>query len=76
MKVLNNFTLKNVKLNKKRSIVTIVGIVLSVALICAVTGMFSSFTKTIQNAVVKSEGDYHAMITDVAKEDLIIYFLR
>ena len=73
MKVLNNFTLKNVKLNKKRSIVTIVGIVLSVALICAVTGMFSSFTKTIQNAVVKSEGDYHAMITDVAKEDLKYY---
>ena len=73
MKILNNFTLKNVKLNKKRSIVTIVGIVLSVALICTVAGMFSSFTKTIQNAVIKSEGDYHVLIMDVSKEDLKYY---
>ena len=73
MKILNNFTLKNIKLNKKRSIVTIVGIVLSVALICAVTGMFSSFSKTVSNAIVKSEGDYHVAILDVDKEDLKYY---
>ncbi len=73
MKVLNNFTLKNVKLNKKRSIVTIIGIVLSTALICTVAGMFSSFTKTITNAIVRSEGDYHAMIMDVNEKDLKYY---
>ena len=73
MKILNKFTLKNVKLNKKRSIVTIIGIVLSTALICTVAGMFSSFTKTIQNAVVRSEGDYHVLIADVEKDDLKYY---
>ena len=31
MNVLNNLTIKNLKLNKKRTIVTIVGLVLSVA---------------------------------------------
>lgn len=73
MKILNNFTLKDVKLNKKRSIVTIVGIVLSTALICAVAGMFSSFRKTIVNAMVNSDGDYHVMLTDVEQVDLKYY---
>lgn len=39
MNVLNNLTIKNLKLNKKRTIVTIIGIMLSVALICAVAGI-------------------------------------
>ena len=73
MKILNSFTLKNIKLNKKRSIVTIIGIVLSTALICTVAGMFSSFSKTVSNAIVKSEGDYHVAILDVNKEDLKYY---
>ena len=36
MKLLNNMTIKNLKLNKKRTLVTIIGIVLSVALMTAV----------------------------------------
>ena len=41
MNLLNKLTIKNLKLNKKRTIVTIIGIMLSVALITAVSGMFS-----------------------------------
>ena len=40
MKVLNRLSLKNLLLNKKRSIGTLIGITLSVSLICAVSGMF------------------------------------
>ena len=40
MDLLNRLTIKNLKLNKKRTIVTIMGIILSVALISAVAGMF------------------------------------
>ena len=36
MKVLNKLSLKNLLLNKKRSVGTLIGIALSVALICAV----------------------------------------
>ena len=43
MNILNKLTIKNLKLNKKRTIVTIIGIILSVALICAVASMVSSF---------------------------------
>lgn len=39
MKLLNKLTLKNLRLNKVRTIVTIVGIMLSAALITVVSGM-------------------------------------
>ena len=48
MKILNKFTVKNLKLNKKRTIVTIIGIMLSTALICGVAGCYrKSESKTI-----------------------------
>ena len=47
MNILNKLTIKNLKLNKKRTIVTIIGIMLSTALICAVAGMVSSFMATL-----------------------------
>ena len=50
MNLLNKLTIKNLKLNRKRTIVTIIGIMLSVALITAVSSMFfsveESFIKT------------------------------
>lgn len=70
MNILKKFTFKNVKLNKKRSIVTIIGIVLSTALICTVAGMFSSFQKTMVNAIIKDTGDYHVQFKNVQKDDL------
>lgn len=70
MNILKRFTIKNIKLNKKRSIVTIIGIILSTALICTVAGMFESFRKTMVNAVIKETGDYHAEFVDVDKSDI------
>lgn len=70
MNILKRFTIKNIKLNKKRSIVTIIGIILSTALICTVAGMFESFRKTMVNAVIKETGDYHAKFVDVDKSDI------
>ena len=43
MKLLDELTYKNLLLNKKRSIVTIIGIILSVALLTAVSTMVASF---------------------------------
>ena len=42
MNLLNKLTVKNLELNKKRSIVTVIGIILSVALITAVASMVVS----------------------------------
>ena len=70
MNVLNNLTIKNLKLNKKRTIVTIIGIMLSVALICAVAGMVTSFQATLVNIAITDGGNRHLTIENVSKKDL------
>ena len=63
--VLNNFTIKSLKLNIKRTIATCMGIIMSTALICAVAGVFSSFQQTLIKHAKESDGDYHAVFFDV-----------
>ena len=70
MNVLNNLTIKNLKLNKKRTIVTIIGIMLSVALICAVAGMVTSFQATLVNRAIIKGGNRHLTVENVSKDDL------
>ena len=59
MKVLNEITLKSLKLNKKRTIVTIIGIILSVSLITAVFGMVACFRETLLQKAIKDNGYNH-----------------
>ncbi len=69
MKILNTLTLKNLKLNKKRTIVTIIGISLSVALICAITTFTVSVQKAMLEREIKTNGNYHIRVQDVSKEN-------
>lgn len=73
MDLLKRFTLKNLKLNKKRSIVTIIGIILSVALVCAVTSMYSSMLSSLIKDEIKRVGDYQVAFYDVPKNDISIF---
>ena len=70
MSILNDLTIKNLKLNKKRTIVTIVGIILSTALICGVAGLVTSFQKTMVNTAKEGQGNYHTIFYNVPKEEL------
>lgn len=70
MKVLNELSIRDLKLNRKRSIVIIIGIILSTALICGVAGLVSSFQQTLVETVKNSHGNYHAIFYDVPKEEL------
>ena len=75
MKVLNNITIKNLKLNKKRTIVTIIGIALSVALICAVTTFVSSFQSAMVEREKKKNGNYYIYFKNTTEkqiEDLLV----
>lgn len=73
MKLLNKLTLKNLRLNKVRTIVTIVGIMLSAALITVVSGMALSGRQTMIDAQKNWSGDYDVSldIIDTAKIDEI-----
>lgn len=73
MDILKKLTLKNIKMNKKRSIMTIIGIMLSTALICTVAGMIMSVRKSLIEYTKYENGDYHFAVYDIPedKTDLV-----
>ena len=68
MNLLNKLTKKNLKLTKKRTIVTIIGIILSVALLTAVSSMYSSVLQALINFEKYEKGDFHVLYKDVDEE--------
>lgn len=70
MNILNKLSIKNLKLNKKRTISTIIGIVLSVALICAVATMATSFRETLLQGAISKRGYYHIKLSDITENDI------
>lgn len=68
MNVLNKLTKKNLLLNKKRTVVTIIGIMLSTALVCAVAGLVTSAQQTFVNLIKNNDGDYHISFSNVPQE--------
>ena len=73
MNLLNKLTIKNLKLNKKRTIVTIIGIMLSVALITAVSSIYTSGIKSLIKFEIKENGNYHVAYRNVLKKDLDLF---
>lgn len=73
MKLLNKLTLKNLRLNKVRTAVTIIGIMLSAALITVVSGMALSGRQTMIDGQMVYGGNYDVVfdITNNAKIDEI-----
>ena len=63
MNTLNKLTLKNLKLNKSRTIVTIIGILLSTALITVVAGIAASGQQTMINGQINFSGNYDLFIS-------------
>ena len=59
MKILNRLTIKNLKLNKKRTLVTIIGIILATTLITSITTLVSSFRKSMIEYQKVTQGNYH-----------------
>lgn len=70
MTLLNKLTIKNLKLNKKRTIVTIIGIMLSVALITAVASMYASGIKSLIKYETIIKGDFHTAFYNVPISDV------
>ena len=73
MNLLNKLTIKNLKLNKKRTIVTIIGIMLSVALITAVASMYASGIKSLITFEIRDQGNFHASFYNVPISELYTF---
>ena len=70
MSIFTKLTLRNLKLNKKRTIGTIIGIMLATSLICAVAGIITSLQKSMVATTVADTGYYHLKLSDVTQEDV------
>ncbi len=70
MDLLNLLTKKNLKLNKRRTIVTIIGITLSVALIMAVATMYNSMIASMIKYEKREVGNFHAEFKNVPASEV------
>lgn len=72
MNILNKLTQKHLVMNKKRTIVTIIGIILSTALMVGIGLLLSTFREVMIEDIISYKGDYNARITDVSKNNISI----
>lgn len=70
MNILTSLSIRNLKLNKKRTISTIIGIILSVALICAVASMGMSLQATLVENATNQSGYWHLKLEDVSDDEI------
>jgi putative ABC transport system permease protein len=68
MKQYSDITLRYIKIQKKRSILTVLGIVLSVALITSIGTMMMSMRDQLIKDAIKANGDYHAVFLQVERD--------
>uniref|UniRef100_UPI004027DE50 ABC transporter permease n=1 Tax=Agathobacter rectalis TaxID=39491 RepID=UPI004027DE50 len=70
MNLMKTLTLKNLKLNRKRTIVTIVGIILATALLSALVTLVSSFQYSVIEYQKQKGGDFHVKFSGVKMSEL------
>lgn len=69
MNLLSRLTIKNLKLNKHRTIVTVVGIILSISLLTAIFSLFFSARASLLAYQIKEQGNYHYVFKDVSADE-------
>ncbi|NJJ34972.1 ABC transporter permease [Clostridioides difficile] len=70
MNLYTSLTIRYLKQNKRRTIVTIIGIILSTALICGIGNIFESFMDYQVRETIKNDGSFHVTFHDVNKKNM------
>lgn len=70
MNLYTSLTLRYLKENKRRTIVTIIGIILSTALICGIGNIFVSLMDHQIRETIANDGEFHATFYDIKKDDI------
>lgn len=68
MNILNKLTIKSLKLNKTRTLVAILGIILATCLISVTVGLGCSLYKTLIKHQIEDSGDYHVVYYNLTEE--------
>ncbi|WP_039791147.1 ABC transporter permease, partial [Paenibacillus riograndensis] len=70
MNIVNTLTIRHLKQNKKRTLLTIIGVIISVAMVTAVTTLVFSFSDLMIRQTIAETGEWHVQYQDVTKEQL------
>lgn len=71
MNIMNKITLKGLLKNKTRTIVTIIGVILSTSMFTAVTTFISSLQNYVIEFTIAEEGSWHGSFYDIGEEEYI-----
>lgn len=70
MSVMSRFTLRSLSKKKKWAAVTLIGIIISTAMLTAVSTFVTSFTELMRKEIIATDGNWHVRFIDVDTEDL------
>ena len=70
MNIINKMTLRHLRENKRRSLVTIIGVIISVAMITAVTTLGSSFLDLMIRQDIADNGEWHVQYINTNEEQV------
>src|SRR5690606_3827623 len=65
MNIVNKLTIRHLKENKRRTLVTIIGVIISVAMLTAVATLGVSFMDLMKRQTMADEGEWHVVYKDV-----------
>lgn len=65
MNIVNKLTLRHLKQNKRRTLVTVIGVIISVAMLTAVSTLAVSFMALLQKQQIADEGEWHVLYKNV-----------
>lgn len=70
MRIIRQLTWRYMMKNKKRTLVTIFGVIISVAMLTAVSTSIVSFLDLFQRIAIEESGNWHARFMDVTEENV------
>ncbi|MEC0226732.1 ABC transporter permease [Paenibacillus alba] len=70
MNIIHKLTLRHLLKNKKQTLVTVIGVIISVAMVTAVITLGSSYLVLMQKQTIEYTGEWHVIYKDVNKDQL------
>lgn len=70
MNIVNKLTVRQLKENKRRTLVTIIGVIISVMMVTAVSTLVVSFMDLMQRQAITTDGEWHVLFKDVNPSQL------
>ncbi|MGD6777750.1 ABC transporter permease [Sutcliffiella horikoshii] len=70
MNIINKLTLRHLKKNKRRTMVTIIGVIISVAMVMAVATLGVSFLDLLKRQTIADNGEWHVQYKNVTSDQI------